>query len=336
MAKCTLSVEIENPREQYVPGDVIDVIVHVETTDSVKCSALTLEFGWETHGTGNCDSDEFETQTLFDGQWSPGDELGYRAQVTVPRFSQARPASYHGRHINVDWHLRARADIPWAFDPKAEARIFLAPDAGTVPPYERPSLWPTEPVKLAGNSGCLIVLTVIAFVAGGFLVMHKPWIGAACFAGGLFAAIFTWKENELRKRIGDVGFGFAPDRPAIGGELHAFAEIAPPGRLDIESVTMTLAAEEVAVSGSGTQRTTHRHKAFEQAVVQAEHQTVSAGDTLELDFSFELPVDLPPSFEGDDNSIEWTLDLDVKAMGAKELTATKELTVGHVIRPRTG
>ncbi|MCP4500914.1 MAG: hypothetical protein GY822_13215 [Deltaproteobacteria bacterium] len=30
------------------------------------------------------------------------------------------PLTYRGELLNVDWFLKARADIPWALDPKAE------------------------------------------------------------------------------------------------------------------------------------------------------------------------------------------------------------------------
>lgn len=329
MAKCSLSIEVLRPREEYYPGDVIDVVVYVDTTDSVKCSALTLELGWKTHGRGNRDRATVSTQTLFAGLWSPGDEESYRAQVTVPPLTKARPASYHGQHLNVDWHLCARADIPWAIDPKEETRLYIRPDSRAVPEYRRPSLAPTEAVKLKGKAGCLLVVAIIGALGGTFALSNGPWLAALFYAPAAAAASYVWKEKMLRQRIGDVGFGYAPERPGLGGELHGFVEFAPPGRLDVEYVKVTLSGTEVAVSGSGTQRTTHRSVFFEQAETQAELVTIEAGDTLELDFPYPLPPDLPPSFAARHNSIEWVLSLEVKAQGAKQLSAKKELTVGH-------
>ncbi len=328
MAKCNLSLEIANPKEQYVPGDTVDVIVHVDTTDSVQCKDLALELGWRTHGTGNRDIGTALTQTLFAGQWSPGEDESYRAQVTIPELSAGFPATYHGRHINVDWHLQARADIPWAIDPKAEARIFVSPNTQDVPDYEYPGIWPTEPVKLAGNSGCLVALMIFTTVGGTVALFYHPLVAVACYVVAAIALAFVLKEKALRERIGEVGFGVSPDRPAIGGELHGFVQISPPGRLDMESVTMTLTGTEVAVSGSGTQQSTHRHVTFTQSATQAEHHTIESGDLLELDFPFQVPVDQPPSFKADNNRVEWALSMEVTVLGAKGLLAGKELTVG--------
>lgn len=333
MAKCTLSVEIVRPAEEYRPGDVIDVIVHVDTTDSVKCSALTLDLGWKTHGSGNRDGSTASSQTLFAGQWSPGEEESYRAQVTVPALGTKQPASYHGRHVNVDWYVSARADIPWAFDPKAETRIFVRPDSRAMPEYRRPGLKPTESVQLKGGAGCLTAIAVFGALLGTYALLQNPWFGALIYAPAALAASYAWKERVLRQRIGEVGFGVAPERPGPGGELHGFVELAPPGRLDVEYVKMTLFGSEVAISGSGTQRTTHRRVFFEEAQMQAEHATIEAGDDLELDFAYQIPADLPPSFKANNNSVEWGLSLEVKAQGAKQLSASKELRMGHLPLP---
>lgn len=122
MAKCDLTIELDTPREVFHPGDEVSGHVVVQTDDSVRCDGLTVELLWSTHGRGTTTAGEAESLHLFDGEWVGSTTMRYAFRFTLP----AGPVTYNGHYLNVGWFLRARADIPWKIDPKAEIEIALA------------------------------------------------------------------------------------------------------------------------------------------------------------------------------------------------------------------
>ncbi len=157
MSKCDLSIELESGAVRYQPGDVVRGHVLVDVDAECTCKKLNVVLQWRTPGSDVRDRDKGEPlkqtpfkgvykklkgvlqwhlpgggvrnrdkgeplkQTLFEGVWRPGEQQGYPFEFTVPD----GPLSYHGEILNVDWHITATADIPRAFDQKAEAEIFV-------------------------------------------------------------------------------------------------------------------------------------------------------------------------------------------------------------------
>src|SRR5690554_6767376 len=125
MAKCAINIELESSSARYTPGQVIRGVVTVAVDSDVKCNGLSVDLVWRTHGRGNRCSQIATGLILFEGQWTAGQEISYPFELTLPN----GPMSYHGHYLNVDWYVLARADIPWAIDPKAEQEILLEPGA---------------------------------------------------------------------------------------------------------------------------------------------------------------------------------------------------------------
>lgn len=122
MARCDLSIELDVSREVFHPGDEVSGQVIVETDDSVRCDGLSVEMLWSTHGRGSTASGEPEVLELYEGEWVGSTHMRYPFRFTLP----AGPVTYHGHYLNVGWFVRARADVPWKIDPKAETEIVVA------------------------------------------------------------------------------------------------------------------------------------------------------------------------------------------------------------------
>jgi len=123
MSKCDLSIELESGAVRYQPGDVVRGHVLVDVDAECTCKKLNVVLQWRTPRRGHLRADKGEPlkQTLFEGVWRPGEQQGYPFEFTVPD----GPLSYHGEILNIDWYINATADIPRAFDQKAEAEIFV-------------------------------------------------------------------------------------------------------------------------------------------------------------------------------------------------------------------
>ena len=122
MSKCDLTIELDQPREVFHPGDTISGHVVVETDSDVRCDGLDVVLRWRTHGRGTVATGNADTVRLFEGEWTGASTLRYAFRFTVPD----GPVTYHGHYLNVAWVLKAQADIPWKFDPKTEVEFTLA------------------------------------------------------------------------------------------------------------------------------------------------------------------------------------------------------------------
>ena len=87
--------------------------------------------------------------------------------------------------------------------------------------------------------------------------------------------------------------------------------ITPPQNVSTEGVTWKIVATEKCISGSGTNRSTHTHKAYESTQQLAPRGTLPGG--VETKFAFEqiLPKDPLFSVNLSDNNLEWTGELRV-------------------------
>jgi hypothetical protein len=141
MAKCELKIVLDEVDREFRPGETVTGRVDVTTDGDVTIDALTVELAWQTHGKGNRTTGVKETVELYAGEVQGGMPRYDQFQLTCP----PGPFTYHGTVLNVDWVVRARADIPWKIDPKAEEKFVLRPP-------ERPvgaDFFPTESPRAA-------------------------------------------------------------------------------------------------------------------------------------------------------------------------------------------
>ena len=96
MAKCNLSIELENPDSLYAGGDTITGTVRVDVDSDVNCKGLEVSSGWRTHGRGNVASGTTHTEVVYSGQWTAGEKNEYRFALPIGLW----PPSYHGHYLN--------------------------------------------------------------------------------------------------------------------------------------------------------------------------------------------------------------------------------------------
>ncbi len=76
MAKCDLSIELDDPQAAHPGGGTISGVVRVRVDADVKCKGLEVHSGWRTHGRGNVASEQVGSVILFSGEWSRRGERG--------------------------------------------------------------------------------------------------------------------------------------------------------------------------------------------------------------------------------------------------------------------
>lgn len=304
MGTCRLELEVDRADHPFRPGEVITGRIRVYVDAPCRCDALRVALVWETHGRGNRRAGEVSAQPLFTGEWTTTTEV-YPFELTVPEW----PRAYHGHLVNLDFRVRATADVPWAIDPTATADVLIVPT-----PAERIDVTlPTpEPSGSGGGLGCGVALLlggglltaigeteaiepVLAFgffgIAIGLLVVAftlGPWLAARKLGG-----VSLWLERVPPGRDRDTS-----DDPA----LQCFVRVKPGA--PVEQITATFVILERVERGSGSDRQVERHELYaEDYVLEPAGAPGLYGVTVPVPRAGAVPY----SFRAPDNAVLWQL-----------------------------
>lgn len=330
MAKCDLSIELDHPERVYGGGETITGTLHVLADADVKCKGLEITSGWRTHGRGNVARGTAETATLFVGEWTAGQKEDYRFELEVADW----PPSYHGDYINVDHYIDARAKIPWAFDPKASEEFMMRPINGPDPVLAQTA------ATVGGCVGYGLVILVIGMLVIGFGVLLVTLI-VNPFAGMIAAAVivpivgfFVARKLLPKWLLGNVESELITAHVTPGGRIRARLAFQPKRPVTLNSVTAELTGAEVCISGSGSNRTTHRNAFFNDRHELLGATTLQTGDRKEFNLDFPIPPDVPYSFDLADNNLNWTIELRVDIPRWPDWTQSLKLQVLPDGRPQ--
>lgn len=323
MPKCQVRIEIPGDEGFVRPGSELDVIVHVSCDSTMPCDGLSLTRRWRTHGIGNPERGSQRTVELFRGTWEPG-EYAYPAKVPFP----PRPTSYHGKSINLDWYLKAQASVPAKGEGEAEIMLLVV-DPAPPKPYTAPDHWAPKPVKLTTNTGASVILSMLAVPVAFFLIFGAGPGGKLLL---IPLAILLFVAHKSLKgaatALGEAALDVHPKVIQPGEELHVMLEFRPEMDLRIEHVRLTLAAEEKAISGSGTNTVTYRERIFDLEEVFGKNISVSPTEHFAEEVKFRLPVTAPCTMVADDNVTKTVLSLQIKPEGKNSLRYVRDIHVG--------
>ncbi|MDA8744458.1 hypothetical protein N9N28_07490 [Rubripirellula amarantea] len=299
MAKCDLSVEIDNPDRIYGGGETIRGVVRVSVDSDVTCNGLEVKTVWRTHGRGNVATKDAQSTIVFTGDWQAGDQLEYPFELTVADW----PPSYHGHYLNIDHYVDARAKIPWAFDPKASAPFLMKPTGGP----EIASAGKSGEVAVSGFVGAIIALVFASILIpiGGALI-RSGWFGALFFAPLLIGGIVMIVRYALPKyKLGKVTCEIEECSLHPGDVLRGELVVCPRRPVNINGVKCEIEARERCVSGSGSNATTHTHLFFSRLLELEPAKTLRPDVEHRYPIAFEIPSDAPYSIKLSSNEIIW-------------------------------
>jgi hypothetical protein len=347
MPVCELYIALERKGATYRPGEKIRGEVHVRVLEGCRCDALAVVCEWRTHGKGNVATAEHRACELASEDWEAGRAYDYPFELTAP----AGPLTYHGTLVNVDWYLRARADVPWAFDPKTETEIAVVPwtaddiaDAATGYRGGKPNVVEdythgpicrapeTSPARPSSEDrslgyGCTGVGLVGALIM--FLVWPVGVIGAlGVVLIGIIVLLVQHGRTALQRGLGAPTVRLSADEAYAGDAVHVTLELTPPEPVKLFAASATLSGKEIVESGAGSSRTTHEHPLAEQArdLAKPGHR-LEAGRHV-LTARFEVPADAVPTFCATDNEVRWEVSVKISAEPG-DWTARIPLVVRH-------
>ncbi len=334
MPDCELSIEFDQPSRIYKAGETVTGRVIVKADEDVNCNGLTVTCGWETHGKGDADKGPKMSEEVFSGSWQRGLTQAYPFSFELP----PGPITYHGELVNVDWYIHARADVPWAFDPKCEEDFLVElasqPDGlGGAPDYN-----PGQSQKRpnAGPFTTLVIGLIFLGIAGG--CGYWWYTSDTCFAlffgffAGLFGLIATLGGINgliLKRHVGDIVIAIEPVWTMPGKKTNCLVTLRPNKPTTLNAVHATLRGEERATYSRGTDRVTAHHKLYEEKLTLSEDIELRAGQLFELQGEIPIPADATYSFSGGNNAICWVVEVDIDIKGLPDFSETHEVTVTY-------
>ncbi|MHC4402374.1 MAG: vacuolar protein sorting-associated family 26 protein [Planctomycetota bacterium] len=299
MATCDLRIVFDRDDRTYRGGQQVSGTVHVRANQNVQCQGLRLEHFWQTHGRGNTATGQRQHEILYRGDWRAGETHSYAFRFTAPY----GPPTYRGRYLNVDHYVGARVDVPWARDPKRKEEFILLP--GNRPYGNRP----TSGMTHLGKKGLLKAGAPlgVAMMALGLFFLFP--CGLVLIPAGLAVLFYALRNSLAERKIGHVALRFDSLAAAPGSELPLRLTFTPRRSTRLNRIIATLTGQERCVSGSGSNRSTHKHKIHERTFVLSPEGDVVAGRPIQIRSAVPVPQTGAYSFSAKDNSLAWELEV---------------------------
>ncbi len=324
MSKCQISITFDRGDRIYYGGETVSGKVRLLVDQQTKSNGVKLTHRWKTHGRGNSDSGPTEEIVLVEPRTlQAGEQFEFPFAVTSPN----HPITYRGHLVYIDHYIRVDVDVPWARDPFAEEEYELRPG-------NRPELFTGERNKVvslttqpaATNVGPIVkmilwsLLAIILVVVAMTALFLLPII--------LIVVGFIWvKKRALMSRLGEVDVSVPHVVVAPTEEWTFGIRFTPRKSFVINSIYAELVAEESATSGSGTNKTTHKHKVLTQKHVLREGGPVQFEDPVDEKMTITFPDTRAYSFEFSDNSLKWTINFRIDMPGFPDWTHTQPLQI---------
>lgn len=335
MADCALSFEFTRRPENVQPGDEFEGEVVVKIDGVCRCDGLTIAAEWRTTGKGNAATGKADEQTLFKGEWQSGVHR-YRFKCRAP----VGPLTYAGEFLNIHWDLVARADIPWALDPKAAAPFVLnAAPAENAPYFFGPLYKPPDPstqgvsetagggklVKAPMPLGTKILIGILILLIGGSVIFAVP---ALLLMATPFILYFAIKKAMVKNKLGEPEVKLFANPARAGEEVTILARLNPLKEVKLGKVYAELVGQERVVHGGGKSATTHVHKLHEfRHVFPVEQRELRGGEHFELRTRLALPPNAALTFHAASNVVEWNVKVSIELLGWPDFEKTLPLTV---------
>ena len=350
MSKCDLYVMFDQDDRSYHPGDEVVGVAKVVVNRDIKSKKIFLQFMWRTHGRGNRSEGDVQEIVLADeAPLQAGEDMMFPFRFIVPD----GPVSYRGTLLNVDWYVRLQVGVPWAIDPKLDEEFFVTrnpEDTERVLSQGDPAVLERLHVGSIVTHrgipvGCLFIVGV-GFLLFGILLMlismapseGGGWMwmvngGVASVIG--IAMILVSQRNKLAARkVGAVELSITSGELRAGERIEVQLKCNPrrPGAID--KISSKLLCQEVVVSGSGSNRKTHRHIVYED-VQGGSTETISAaapvvgirGAGITRSFTHVLPADAGGTFASSDNELRWSVKVQISVPRWPDWVEERNLTV---------
>ena len=328
MSKCNISVEIDKPEHQFSTDETVTGKVIVDVNKDVNCRGVKVGGYWKTHGRGNRDASPYNQQVVFEGPLTGGDRQTFPFSLPLANV----PLTYRGKLINLDHYVDVRIDIPWGLDPKHRAEFIVLPGSTgrfTSPVQQTSSDVTATALKAVGIVASLAFLLMGMMICLVGLVVFPPaiLIGILFLGMGPLIGFFTFRKFIAEGRLGKVTCQLAKKMAAPTDQIPLEVRFTAKKAGAVNGVMATLVATEAAVSGSGTNKTTHRHKIHYFTFPLEGPSTFQTGQQVTFRGAIQIPETQAYSFRTGANSLGWTLTVKIDIPGWPDWVKKENLSI---------
>lgn len=309
MSKCDITIDFDRDDATYRGGETVSGTARVTVNKNLTSKGITLSHFWKTHGRGNTASGEVHEEIVAsDAQLVAGETFKFPFSFEA----DVEPITYRGTLINIDHFVKVQVDVPWAIDPKFEAEYILLPGKSPVLP---------EPEDEGEETPTALWLTIIMWIfiialVVGFSFFVVPYM------------IYSYiKDSMIKRRLGEIELETVPQRIGPDGNWTGTLRFTPKRDVPINGITARLVCEERAVSGSGTNKTTHKKKVHTEVQTLEPEGLLLAGQPFDKEISVLFPESEAYSFSAYDNSISWSIEIRIDLPGIPDWKETEYATV---------
>jgi hypothetical protein len=310
VSKCDITIDFDQDDATYRGGETVSGTARVTVNKDLTSKGITLSHFWKTHGRGNTDSGEEHEEILAnDAQLVAGETFKFPFSFKA----DLEPITYHGKLINVDHFVKIQVDVPWALDPKLEAEYILLPGKPPVPPEPEDEEEESKPTP--------IWLTVLMWVVVGSIILALLPIALPYI---IYCHI---RDSMISKRLGEVELETVPQTIGPGDNWSGTLRFTPKRDVPINGIKARLVCKETAVSGSGTNQTTHTNKLHDEVHTLEPEGLLLAGQPFDKQFSVPFPETDAYSFGGGSNTIGWSIEIRIDLPGVPDWKEEEYATV---------
>jgi hypothetical protein len=160
------------------------------------------------------------------------------------------------------------------------------------------------------------------------MLIQMGWIALVFLGLPLLGACAWFVKAFLPKYLlGNVECEIVADQAVPGESIEGKLVIRPRKNVSINAITMNFQAMEKCISGSGSNRKTHKHVFYDRVETLQPATTLQAGQEHRFPFSVTLPSEAPYSLDLDDNNLIWSSNLRVDIPRWPDWTRELKLTV---------
>jgi hypothetical protein len=306
--KASIDIQFDGNGTNYKAGDRISGLVNITAREKLSCKKIIVELLWMTHGRGNTDQQVIDKIEDPKVDISPHSYHSVKFNFTIPK----TPVTYHGTLLNIDYYIRVKLDIPWAFDPVKSREILVLPgDPKDYKPYDYMNR-EFNPKVIQINSR---VLTAIFIILGAIFIFAFWWL--AIIFGLFFLIKFLMKayaEKQLGKVIIESGNGLI----VPGSKLILNIRFIPKTTIILNGIHAELNGSESVTSGSGKNAKNHTQDLFKQKFDFNSDLSCHAG--IEKNFTQEIQIpDIKAwSFLASSNKVKWWIDVHIDIPGSPD------------------
>ena len=111
------------------------------------------------------------------------------------------------------------------------------------------------------------------------------------------------------QKLGHVKLVLDSQTVSPGQNIKLNLAFQPSGFVHVNNIIAKLSGKEICVSGSGTNRTTHRHVICEEPTAICSQKEVEPEEYVELEAEVQIPQTDAYSFSASSNDIVWELSV---------------------------